>query len=372
MTKGKIGMVVVLFCLITTAIYGYFIGRPLVLSRDMSLSFEVPEDIRETLYYASMAPSGHNTQPWRIPYDKQTGGFILAFDANRSLAQVDPHNRESFISLGAFLENWKQAAQAYGYVPSITILPEPDANLHVAQITLAPANSRPADAQQQLAQIILRHTDKRNYEDRPISEAAIEELFDNNRPYLHFYAKGTLEYAWIARNTVEAMNVQAHNARKRVELADWFRFSDGEARQSRDGLPAEQLGLKGPLKAIYYTFYSREGAGKESFALEAVSKTEQQVANAAGFFVITGAKDFTGSVQAGMHMERFWLDAVALGISIHPMSQILEEEPYTSNVMKELGLKTPVQMILRAGINTDYGQNNRIRRDISSFTHQVN
>ena len=71
-----------------------------------------------------------------------------------------------------------------------------------------------------------------------------------------------------------------------------------------------------------------------------------------------------------MHFERFWLDAVELGISIHPMSQILEEEPFASNAMKELSLNVPVQMIVRAGINSDYGQNNRIRRDIGSFTKQ--
>lgn len=373
MTK-KIAGAAILFCLIAAALYVYVVGRPLALSKNTALSFDLPEDIREILYYASMAPSGHNTQPWKVTYSKQAGTFTLAFDTSRELTQVDPHNREAFISLGAFLENWKQAAQAYGYTASVTILPEPDSTVNVAHIALIPAGSRPADAQQRLAHILARmlgrHTDKRMYEPRPIPEKSINTIIEKNRPYLHFYAKGTPEYAWLVSSTVEAMSAQAHHEGKRIELADWFRFSNAEARQTKDGLPAEQLGLQGPLKALFYTLYNREAAGKESFALEAVNKTEQQASSAAGFFVITGATDFAGSVQAGMHFERFWLDAVELGISIHPMSQILEEEPFASNAMKELSLNVPVQMIVRAGINSDYGQNNRIRRDIGSFTKQ--
>lgn len=85
-------------------------------------------------------------------------------------------------------------------------------------------------------------------------------------------------------------------------------------------------------------------------------------------FCHNGAGDFQGIIRAGMHFERFWLDAVELGISLHPMSQILEEKPFSDDVMKALNLNAPVQMIVRAGITSNYGENNGIRRNISRFT----
>ncbi|WP_125368314.1 hypothetical protein [Citrobacter farmeri] len=95
------------------------------------------------------------------------------------------------------------------------------------------------------------------------------------------------------------MKTQGEHEGKRRELPQWIRFSNTEARQARDGLPAEQLGMKGPLKAAFYTFYNRQDTTTPSFARESVKLTEQQVGSAAGFFVITGLAIFRElSVQA--------------------------------------------------------------------------
>ena len=366
MSRKCLGITVVL-CLLMVAVYVFAVGRPIMLAKDTSLPFDMPEDFKDILYYASLAPSGHNTQPWKVRYNRDAKSFTLFFDVSRGLPQVDSRNREALISLGAFLENLNQAAQAYGYEASIAVLPEFGINMEIAHATLEKVRETSADTEQRLESLRIRHTDKRSYEPRPIPETAIRDILGNHHLYLHFYRKGSAEFAWLSANAVEAMRVQAHHEGKRAELADWMRFSDREAQQMRDGLPAEQLNLKGPLKAFFYTFYNRESAAEESFALEAIKKTEGQVSSATGFFVVTGASDFTSTIQAGRHFERFWLDATEMGISIHPLSQILEEGPFANTVSEALHLDAPVQMIVRAGMNADYGQSNRIRRAISSF-----
>ena len=62
-----------------------------------------------------------------------------------------------------------------------------------------------------------------------------------------------------------------------------------------------------------------------------------------------------------------WLKAVEAGISIHPMSQALEEEPYCDEISDELNTNMPVQMVLRAGYVKEYGENNKIRRDLCDY-----
>jgi len=51
--------------------------------------------------YAVLAPSGHNTQPWRFKLGLDN--VKLYADRTRALPMVDPHDRELVISCGAAL-----------------------------------------------------------------------------------------------------------------------------------------------------------------------------------------------------------------------------------------------------------------------------
>ena len=75
----------------------------------------------EILYLASLAPSGHNLQPWTM---KIVGPkhWVLGSDRNLRLPAVDPDNRELLLSLGAFLENLVAVARAFGYEAEIKII----------------------------------------------------------------------------------------------------------------------------------------------------------------------------------------------------------------------------------------------------------
>ncbi len=68
--------------------------------------------------YATLAASGHNTQPWRFVIGDNT--LEIHPDYTRRLPAVDPQNRELWISLGCALENLLIAARAVGYAPEVT------------------------------------------------------------------------------------------------------------------------------------------------------------------------------------------------------------------------------------------------------------
>jgi hypothetical protein len=69
--------------------------------------------------HASLAPSGHNTQPWSVR--KTNSGLIVGSDPARWLPRVDPDNREMAIAIGAFLENLLIAAPGHGYRPEFSV-----------------------------------------------------------------------------------------------------------------------------------------------------------------------------------------------------------------------------------------------------------
>ena len=60
--------------------------------------------LEKLLYYGTLAPSSHNAQMWKVRILSENE-FLIIFDKKRSLKFIDSDNRESLISIGAFLAN---------------------------------------------------------------------------------------------------------------------------------------------------------------------------------------------------------------------------------------------------------------------------
>ena len=79
------------------------------------------KDGMEILSLASLAPSGHNTQPWTVKII-EPNHWMIGSEKKRWLPVVDPENRELLLSLGAFIENLVLAAGTFGYSVDIKII----------------------------------------------------------------------------------------------------------------------------------------------------------------------------------------------------------------------------------------------------------
>ncbi|MBF8280981.1 MAG: hypothetical protein HW383_754 [Candidatus Magasanikbacteria bacterium] len=77
--------------------------------------------------YAVLAPSGHNTQPWKFIVSENK--MILAPEWSRDLPKSDPAHRQLFISLGCALENLLIAAGQFGLNASVTYPSDTEENI---------------------------------------------------------------------------------------------------------------------------------------------------------------------------------------------------------------------------------------------------
>src|SRR6059036_2079646 len=118
---------------------------------------------------ACLAPSIHNTQPWRFRWDGRH--FELSADTARGLSGSDPDGRELVISCGAALFNLRVALRKLGCAAQVTLLPEPDQPRVLARVDVA--ESAPASVEERLAYAALtrRHTRRTGFEDRPLAPA---------------------------------------------------------------------------------------------------------------------------------------------------------------------------------------------------------
>jgi len=131
--------------------------------------------LRFLLRYAVLAPSSHNTQPWKF---RISGDRIDVFvDEERWLRVADDDQRELHISVGCALENLLIAAENFGIVHKSEYLPDIEEPMHAASVRLevndAAVPRRPGSL---FSMILVRHTNHGEYDGRPIPANVLEQL----------------------------------------------------------------------------------------------------------------------------------------------------------------------------------------------------
>lgn len=76
--------------------------------REGTLSDEAAR-LKEIVRYATLAPSGHNTQCWRFRIENRS--IAVQPDLSRRTPVVDPDDHHLYASLGCAAENLTQAAE---------------------------------------------------------------------------------------------------------------------------------------------------------------------------------------------------------------------------------------------------------------------
>jgi len=98
------------------------------------------KDEMEILYFASLAPSGHNTQPWTVKI-VEPKHWVIGSDKKRWLTAVDPNNRELLLGIGAFIENLVLAAGTFGYEVDVQLIAKNPSDLDIVDIRFKKGNT---------------------------------------------------------------------------------------------------------------------------------------------------------------------------------------------------------------------------------------
>lgn len=86
--------------------------------------------MKEIIRYATLAPSGHNTQCWRFRIEDHS--IAILPDLSRRTPVVDPDDHHLFVSLGCAAENLVQAARAFGFMGNAEFSPATGGEITVA------------------------------------------------------------------------------------------------------------------------------------------------------------------------------------------------------------------------------------------------
>jgi nitroreductase len=293
------------------------------------------EKLTFLLNYAVLAPSSHNSQPWKF---NVTNDRILVFaDKSRRLQVADVDQRELYISLGCALENLVIAAEHFGYNSSVAYFSgEKDL---VAKVVLQPVANppnlpNPSRDTRLFSAILSRQTNRNPYEPRAISESDLETIkslsSDADVDVSIFITRDSAIKKGFQDLVVQANGIQYSDANFKSELGHWL----GQGVMGPTGVQAKMAQL-----AVVFL-----DVGPEQ------SKKDAELINSTPYlgFLSTTKNDSISSLKAGRVLERFWLAATALGVSMHPMSQALELQQTKANLTELLPAPSGMMQVQQA------------------------
>lgn len=325
---------------------------------------ELAPRLSDILYHASLAPSGHNTQPWTVAV-LAPDRLLLGSDKRRWLPGVDPENREMLLSIGAFLEYLIIVANHHGFDVQYRVIAQTAFDQNILDVTLIKITpqSGPLDA------VRLRRTVRNGFgskELRASDVAALSGPFDGDLIYI---PRESRQGKYLQDGTVEANHVQAYRDAAQEELSRWIRWTDADARTARNGLTPEGMEITGIAGWYVRHFLDRESVLTRKFREQTVDMVRKQVNAGSGWLVIASRNsDISTLIETGRNFGRMLLLLRQRMIAVHPMTQMLEEAPFRNSVAKELDIKGSVQFILRAGYLSAYPDPVSLRMPIERFT----
>jgi len=294
------------------------------INEDISGQIPLTEDERSILSIASLAPSGHNTQPWFVKHIEPYH-WIIGNDKSKWLMGVDPTQRETMLSIGAFMQNIEYAASHFRYTCTFTLLATTNQDEQVAEVRLTNSMS---SVKYDIQKIKNRRTVRSGYLTDTLTREDIAYLMENKNENISYIPNSSKEHQWLNEQTIEANRVQVYRDDAEKELAAWIRFSSKEAKAHCDGLTTASMEIDGIAAWYLRNFYGETDVMKKSFREKSIDKVKSQVAKSAGWLILTSIDNTVVTLlETGRRFQRLFLKIRERNIAIHPMTQILEESP---------------------------------------------
>ena len=281
-----------------------------------------------------LAPSSHNTQPWRF---RIAARYIdIVADRTRSLRVTDPQGRELTISCGCALLNLRIAALHLGLVSESHLFPDGVDSDTIARVEFSPNPVVDADPAL-FGAIPTRRTYRKPFLHQPVEDALVRGLV----------AEAVREGAWLDIVSDDAMRhsvadlveegdrIQWSRREWRKELATWMRPPE-----AGDGLATSRLSA--PLvRMVIRTLNLGRALGRR----------DRRLVEQSPLLAVLGTYgDSAGDwLVAGQALQRLLLWARSRGLQASFLNQPIQVAALREKLTTMLGIAGFPQIVLRIG-----------------------
>lgn len=288
---------------------------------------------------ASLAPSVHNTQPWRFRITPTT--FELRANRDRRLHVLDPTSRQLLISCGCALFNARVALAAERKTVAVERFPDPNDPDLLARLTVSDHRAPWSPLVRLEPAIARRHTNRREFFEREVPEEIQWELSN---------AAAQENATLVALETREARNTAARllqeadaaendNPAYLAELREWTT----SIATRRDGVTSRSF----PMESLQPNDVPiRDFGVKVSGQMSPVRDSDAEQC----LMVLGTVEDGPYAwLRAGEALQRLWLEATRLDYVAGLITQVIEVKRTRKQLRTELGLHFYPHLLLRIG-----------------------
>lgn len=309
-------------------------------------------DIDFLVLCGGVAPSPHNTQPWKFEIEENT---IHVFgDKDRSIGRGDSDYRQMHISLGCAMYNMQLAAKNLGYKPVITYQTMGDFNLtgHVASIEIQPSNKISND--EVITSIFKRSTNRGNYDlQLPIPDKFLRDTKSEwSLVDVQLHKRETLPGLHIERSVRVGARKWMLEEGKYSDSTKWWRYTRDELLAKGDGVSIHTSETPFFIKEGMEHFVDEE-MWLGDFGKNGELSFVDGIAAATPMWGVIETKDdsLKSRLEAGMMLEKTYINAARSGIHLHPINYAIENVASHDRLINGLGMSNEkrVQMVFRVG-----------------------
>lgn len=301
------------------------------------------DQLKFLLRYGVLAPSGPNTQPWKLSIKGNEVSLIADFA--RSLPNVDPDDRTLYISHGCLLANILLGAEHFGFGYDVKCLPDGQSGDRTAVVKFSGISNSSIKPRfpDLFKEITKRHTNRKRYDDRAIEDEKLKELKScvNRKGFgldIITDDEGKNEMADILSR---AHKIQLGNKAFRKELASWVRPNTSDA---KDGLPGYAFGY-----SDFQSFFGSFIFGTfDMSSSRARIETSFMEASPAVAVLSTESDDKLTWIKTGVLFEILFLTATKLNVMFDLFSQPTGIPDLRQEMARILNVKYP-QILIRMG-----------------------
>ncbi|MET8764267.1 nitroreductase family protein [Lentzea sp. NPDC004782] len=298
-----------------------------------------PEQVERALATAALAPSVHNTQPWRFRVRRDR--IELHPDPSRKLAATDPEDRELRLSCGAALYNLRLALQDLGVRPLVTVLPGQDAPGALAVVRRGGTLKIDDEHRALLKAVPHRRTNRKPFLEAtvdPRQRHALVRAAELERSWLHVVTTRE-DRAQLKKLVQRAHEIQLHDEAVQAELAAFTGHRPG----ATDGVPPASAGVRPAMQDewVFRDFQGPERQPGKDY------ESDPLVVVLCSFY-----DGPLGDLQAGQALQRVLLTATTHGLSASFLSQPVEVRRIREDLRRALGGLLVPQTVLRLGFST--------------------
>jgi hypothetical protein len=295
--------------------------------------------LRRAVARAVLAPSVHNTQPWRFVIQGET--LEIHADRSRQLRVLDPTDRQMTISCGCALFNARVALAASGYDATVDRFPDPRRPQFLARLTLGARSEARLPLVSLDAVVELRQTNRRRFADEPVPAEIVSALSDAAAAEgAQLYEVADSDRHTVARLSQEADREENANPAYRAELRAWT--TDDPTR--RDGVPSLAVPHvdAGADDDIPIRDFDTHGAGW----LPVATRSSM---NQCLLLLGTLADRPEAWLRTGEALEHVLLEVTRHGYAASPLTQVVEIPATRARLRSDLRLDMHPHILMRVG-----------------------